>query len=227
MPSFVAVKKVLFCGLLLALGVLLFNSQDLLIVSAEWLREQGLSGMLLYSLAYVFATVTVAPGLALAMGAGFIYGPTQGLLIIVPASIIGSMLAFFLGRTFLRNFAQKKLGAWPHYAQIEKKLAERGLFFLTLLFAYPLTPFRLLNYAVSLSTISLHRFVIVLSLSMAVHLFPFVYCGSLAGDLSQATHSSLFSFCQEMPFFTLGIFLSATLLFVLLFWCYRRMMAQN
>lgn len=216
-------KQIALMSLIASIGFALFLGHTNIVSGLEWVRYQGLAGIFLYGLIYILATITVAPGLALAMGAGFIYGPFTGMLIVVPASIIGGMIAFFLGRSCFRTYALARLAKWPFYPKFNKAISEKGFAFILVLFAYPLTPFRILSYVVSLTNLSAMKFLIILVVSMTIHMLPYVYCGSLASDLTQASNTSALSVAGSNPWLTCAIFLSAGCAFMLLSFYYRRL----
>lgn len=220
------IKQLMALITFLGLTVAAFFCQDLIFSSAEWIKAQGLPGMLLFGLIYALATALIAPGLAMAMGAGYIYGPWLGLAVLTPASIVGSMAAFVLGRTYFRNFAQKNLEKWPHYPHFENAISTRGFWFLTLLFAYPLTPFRMLNYAISVTHFPTFKFLLVLLLSMGLHLLPYVYCGSIASNLNAAASSSIWTFFGDSPLLSASFFFGAIASFVVLFRYCRQILNQ-
>src|SRR6185369_11590932 len=68
-----------------------------------WVRGFGPAGAVVYALIYVGA-VLFFPASLLTAGAGLIYGPVVGFLIVSPASVLGATLAFLVARYFARDW---------------------------------------------------------------------------------------------------------------------------
>ena len=146
---------------------------------AAWSRDAGLVGALVYGVGYVVSTVLVLPGSALTLGAGFAWGPVWGVALVSPVSVLASTAAFVLGRTLLRSFAERKVGADARLLALDRAIGERGLEIVILLRLSPVLPFNLLNYGLSLTRVRLRDYV----LGSAIGMFPatvlYVYLGSL------------------------------------------------
>jgi uncharacterized membrane protein YdjX (TVP38/TMEM64 family) len=138
---------------------------------------------------YVISTVALLPGSILTLAAGFAYGPVWGLAIASPASIAGATCAFLFGRTLLRGWAERKVGASSRVRAIDAAVGREGLKLVFLLRLSPLIPFNVLNYALSLTRITLGRYVLASAVGMLPGTALYVYLGSLApaaADLSSA-----------------------------------------
>src|SRR5712691_5137225 len=64
-----------------------------------WVQSAGAQGIVVFTLAYVVATVLFLPGTILTLGAGFAYGVVVGTAVVWVASNAGAAAAFLLGRT--------------------------------------------------------------------------------------------------------------------------------
>ena len=71
-----------------------------------WIRGAGAPGVAAYALLYVVATVVLAPGSVLTLGAGFAYGPLWGTLLVWPVSTLAATAAFVIARTFGRGWVE-------------------------------------------------------------------------------------------------------------------------
>ncbi|MGQ0732709.1 MAG: TVP38/TMEM64 family protein [Acidobacteriota bacterium] len=168
----------------------------LLLPLAEWTvrlaaraRETGPLGAAVFFVAYILSTVAGLPGSILTLGAGFAYGPFWGLALASPSSIAGATAAFLLGRTLLRDWAARKVGASAKGRAIELAVARDGFKLVLLLRLSPLFPFNVLNYVLSLSTVRLRDYVAASAIGMLPGTALYVYLGSLApaaADLSSA-----------------------------------------
>lgn len=187
--------RVLLIGV--SLGVLAAAAYFLPI--AEWTtsladggRAMGGLGVALFFAAYIVATIVFLPGSLLTLAAGFAYGPVWGLAIASPASVAGATCAFLLGRTVLRGWAARKVGASPRARAIDAAVEREGFKLVLLLRLSPLIPFNVLNYALSLTRVRPSAYVLASFLGMLPATALYVYLGSLApaaAELSTASRS--------------------------------------
>lgn len=174
---------------LVAAGFLL-PLKDWTIQLAEWARGTGTLGVTVFILAYVVSTVLGLPGAILTLAAGFAYGPVWGLAIASPASVAGATCAFMLGRTLLHDWAVRRVGESPRIRSIDAAVARDGFKLVLLLRLSPLFPFNVLNYALSLSRVSLPAYVGASFLGMLPGTAMYVYLGSLAPAAAELTSAS-------------------------------------
>ncbi|MDE3154468.1 MAG: TVP38/TMEM64 family protein [Acidobacteriota bacterium] len=165
-------------ALLVAVRLLPFG--DWVLRLAAVIRSTGLPGVALFIVIYVVSTVALLPGSILTLVAGFAWGPVWGLAVASPASVAGATAAFALGRTVLRGWVGRKLEAMPRGRAIDRAVGEKGFRLVLLLRLSPIVPFNLLNYALSLSDISIGRYVLASFVGMLPGTWLYVYLGSLA-----------------------------------------------
>ncbi len=190
---------IIACFLAVFAAAIFLPQKTLLVDFVVWVQQAGLMGQLIFALIYTVATITVMPGMPLALGAGFIYGWVAALFIIVPASILGGIISFLIGRYLSQSRAHKFIKKIPHFNAIDASIEQNGFLLVFLLFAYPLTPFRMLNYALSVTTIHFKTFSWGLSLSMVPHMIPYVYLGSLLSSYEQIIDGSFFKLILQSP----------------------------
>ena len=140
-------------------------------------------GIFVFILVYVFWVSGLLPGSWLSMLSGFLYGTWLGSLIVFLGAFFGAHLTFYLTRTFLKEWAQKKVVNFPKIKIMEKAVQREGLKVILLTRLSPLFPFGLLNVAYGLSEIKILDF----TLGM-IGILPgtILYCslGSLALKVS-------------------------------------------
>tara|TARA_B100000965_G_scaffold320983_1_gene282160 strand:- start:1488 stop:2108 length:621 start_codon:yes stop_codon:yes gene_type:complete len=140
-------------------------------------------GIFVFILVYVFWVSGLLPGSWLSMLSGFLYGTWLGSLIVFLGAFFGAHLTFYLSRTFLKEWAQKKVVNFPKIKIMEKAVQREGLKVILLTRLSPLFPFGLLNVAYGLSEIKILDF----TLGM-IGILPgtILYCslGSLALKVS-------------------------------------------
>jgi uncharacterized membrane protein YdjX (TVP38/TMEM64 family) len=150
-----------------------------IIALASAARESGWIGITLFIVAYVAGTPALLPGSLLTLAAGFAYGPVWGVLLASPASVAGATLAFVLGRTLFRKWAEARLSTVPTMRALDSGLARGGFTLVLLLRLSPLFPFVLMNYALSLTGVRLRTYVLASFIGMLPGTAMYVYLGSL------------------------------------------------
>ncbi len=173
---------VLAAGVLSSLSFFPWSKWALELV--EWIRGAGALGVGVYALAYVAATLLLLPGSILTLGAGSAYGPLWGTLLVSPVSVLASTLAFLFGRGTARKWVSRRVEQDPRFNAIDEAVGESGLTIVLLLRLSPVFPFNLLNYALGLTRVSLHDYVLASLLGMLPGTFLYVYLGSLVTSAS-------------------------------------------
>jgi uncharacterized membrane protein YdjX (TVP38/TMEM64 family) len=180
--------RALFAVLAIVVLVLASRHVDLsqkTLALVSWSRDAGPLGALVYGLAYVLATVLFLPGSVLTLGAGFAWGTTLGVAIVSPVSVLAATAAFLLGRTLLRAKVERRLGAHPRFAAIDRAVGENGLKLVLLLRLSPVLPFNALNYALALTRVRLRDYVIGSAIGMFPATVLYVYLGTLVTSGSE------------------------------------------
>ncbi len=140
-------------------------------------------GVFIFIVLYALWVTCLLPGSWLSMLSGFIYGTWLGSLIVFLGAFLGAHLTFYLGRTFLKDWAQKKVSTFSKIKSIEKAVSREGrkLVFLTRL--SPLFPFGMLNFAYGLSDVKVLDFTLGM---LGIVPGTILYCsfGSLALEIS-------------------------------------------
>jgi len=109
-----------------------------------------------------FTNVCMMPTFPLMIGAGIIlpplYGPVPGQILAIMVTFcglwLGSMVAFHAGRTFLRDYAEKKKEGLAWMSVISEMIKGEGWWVVFLLRMSPLLPAEVFNYACSLTELT-------------------------------------------------------------------------
>lgn len=150
----------------------------------EAVRALHGTGAALYAVFFLLVTVAFVPASPLTAIAGFLYGPVWGALLISPAGLVSAVLAFGIGRTFLRPWVHKRLASRPREAAIDMAVARGGFRIVLLLRLASIVPFAPLSYALGASRVSFRDFVLASWLGLLPGTFLYVYVGSLASSVS-------------------------------------------
>ena len=133
---------------------------------------------------YALWVTLLLPGVWASMVAGALYGTWGGSFLVFLGACLGAEAAFLLGRTWLRDWARRRLLAFPKLQAIAEGVSREGLKLVLLTRLSPAFPFSLLNFAYGLSEVSLRDYTLGL-----VGIIPgtILFCGlgALAGDVAR------------------------------------------
>lgn len=169
-----------------ALGAIFFFPINQWVLNlVAWIQSVGVSGVIVYVLTYIIATLLLLPGSILTLGAGFAYGPIWGTLLVSPVSVLASVLSFLFGRSIARNWVSHKIKHDPRFSRIDHAIAYNGFKIVFLLRLSPVIPYNILNYALGLTQVRLHDYVAASFLGMLPGTMLYVYLGSLVTNASE------------------------------------------
>lgn len=198
-----------------AAALVLLPVREWTVSLVTWIRSLGSVGVAVYAIVYMLSPVIMFPASLLTLAAGFLYGPLWGTLLVSPVSVIGSTLAFLLGRTVARERIQRQIESNARFSAIDAAVETTGLKVVFLLRLSPIFPFNLLNYALGLTRVRLRDYILGSFLGMLPGTFLYVYLGSSVANLaSLASHKTASGGVAEHLLFWGG--LAATILVVVL-----------
>ncbi len=155
------------------------------IALVERVRHAGAAGVAIFAAIYLIAPLLLLPASALTLGAGFLYGPLWGTLLVSPLSVAAASIAFLLGRTLARRAVEKRALGDARLAAIDRAVGESGFRIVLLLRLSPVIPFNLLNYVLGLTRVGFGTFVLASFVGMLPGTFLFVNLGSAATSAAQ------------------------------------------
>ncbi len=185
------------------------------IALAGHIRGAGARGVAIFILVYVAAEVALVPGSLLTMAAGFAYGPVGGLLVASPASVLAATTAFFLSRTALRGWIQKRIAHSPKTRALDRVVGQNSFKLILLLRLSPLIPFNLLNYALGLSDVPIGRYMVASFVGMLPGTWLYVYLGSLATTAAGLTEAGRGGGSARLTVTIAGLIATAAAVFVI------------
>ncbi len=142
------------------------------------------AGALAFVPLYALWVTLLLPGVWASMLAGALYGTIWGSVVVLVGASLGAEAAFLLGRTWLRQWARRRLEALPKLLAIEQAVSREGLKLVLLTRLSPVFPFSLLNLAYGLSDVSLRDYSIGL-IGIVPGTILFCGLGALAGDVAR------------------------------------------
>jgi len=144
-------------------------------------RQWGLVAPVAFMLLYAVAVVALVPASVLTMAGGAVFGLVRGVAFSFGGALLGSTVAFLLGRYVARRVIERKLATMPRFAAIDRAVSAEGRRIVFLLRLSPIVPFNFLNYALGVSRISIKDFAIA-SAGMLPGAVMYAYAGKVTGE---------------------------------------------
>jgi len=177
----------------------------------EKIESLGALGPPAFVLTYALAAVLFAPGSALTLAAGAIFGLWRGALYSLLGATAGSCLAFALARSLARGIVERRIAGDEKFAAVDRAIAREGRKVVFLLRLSPAFPFNFLNYALGLTRVRFGDYLLA-SLGMIPGAFLYAYYGKLAGTVAAALAGGAAPEKGKEYYLVLGAGLVATVL---------------
>jgi uncharacterized membrane protein YdjX (TVP38/TMEM64 family) len=145
---------------------------------------QSPAGAALFVPFYALWVTLLLPGVWASMLAGALYGTLLGSLVVFVGASLGAIAVFLLGRSWLREWARRRMAAAPKLLAVEQAVSREGLRLVLLTRLSPAFPFSLLNLAYGLSEVSLRDYCLGL-IGILPGTVLFCALGALAGDVAR------------------------------------------
>jgi uncharacterized membrane protein YdjX (TVP38/TMEM64 family) len=170
--------------------VLLSPVERWLIELADWIRDAGVTGMLVFVAAYVVGALVFAPAFVLTLLAGFAYGPLHGTLLVWPTATLAAALAFLMGRFVARDWVSRRAKKHPRFGALDQAIGREGWKLVVLMRLSPVFPYNLLNYALGLTQIPFWHYLLATGAGMLPGTVMYVYLGSLITSASRLSEGA-------------------------------------
>jgi uncharacterized membrane protein YdjX (TVP38/TMEM64 family) len=203
---------------LIAIVVALFLAMKFLPVQ-EWLRnfndwvgQMGVAGIFIFIIVYAVATVLLAPGAILTIGAGFAFGLWKGFLAVSGGATLGASLAFLVARFIARDKIETIAQRNEKFRRIDSAIGKQGAKLIFLLRLSPVIPFNLSNYFYGLTGVKFWPYVLASWIGMMPGTLLYVYIG-VAGKAAVSAAAGGEAMKHGWQYWTfLGIGLLATMI---------------
>ena len=202
---------------LIAIVIVLLLAMRFLPVQ-QWLRnfndlvsQMGVAGIFIFIFVYAFATVLLAPGSVLTIGAGFAFGLWKGFLAVSAGATLGASLAFLVARFIARGKIESVSQRHEKFRKIDNAIGKQGAKLIFLLRLSPVIPFNLSNYFYGLTSVEFWPYVLASWIGMMPGTFLYVYIGA-AGKAAVAAATGGEAMKHGWQYWTfMGIGLAATI----------------
>lgn len=151
---------------------------------STWVEGAGTLGVLAFIAIYALLAGVGFPALPLTLAAGVIYGPLKGTLVVSPASTLGALLAFLLGRGFFRDWVRMKASTDVRLGALDAAVAKEGWRLVALLRLSPVFPFNVLNMTLGATGMAMLPYLLASWIAMLPGTFLFVSLGAAASQAS-------------------------------------------
>jgi len=109
----------------------------------DWVGQMGITGIFIFIGVYAVATVLMAPGSILTIGAGFAFGLWKGFLAVSAGATFGASLAFLVARFIARDKIESLARRNETFRKIDNAIGKEGAKLIFLLRLSPVIPFNL------------------------------------------------------------------------------------
>jgi uncharacterized membrane protein YdjX (TVP38/TMEM64 family) len=176
----------------------------------DWVGQIGVLGIFIFIGVYALATVLLAPGSILTIGAGFTFGLWKGFFAVSGGATLGAALAFLLARFIARAKIQAIAQRSEKFREIDSAIGKQGAKLIFLLRLSPVVPFNLSNYFYGLTAVKFWPYVLVSWIGMMPGTFLYVYIGT-AGKAALAVAAGGGAMKHSWQYWAfLGVGLAAT-----------------
>ena len=145
---------------------------------SAWVEKLGPFGVVVFALIYAAATVLFIPGSLLTIAAGLIFGVALGTLAAWSGAVLGSSLAFLIGRYFARAKIEAKTKGNAKFEAIDEAIGKQGWKMIGLLRLSPLIPFNVSNYFYGITKVGFWPYVAASAVGMLPGTLLYVYLGA-------------------------------------------------
>jgi uncharacterized membrane protein YdjX (TVP38/TMEM64 family) len=144
----------------------------------DWVGQMGVAGIFISIGVYAVATVLLAPGVILTIGAGFAFGLWKGFLAVSAGATLGASLAFLVARFIARDKVEAIAKRSEKFRNIDNAIGKQGAKLVFLLRLSPVIPFNLSNYFYGLTGVKFWPYVLASWIGMMPGTFLYVYIGT-------------------------------------------------
>ncbi len=179
-PKSAIIRLIVLIGIVIALFLTMkvLPVQQWLRNFNDWVGQMGVVGIFIFIIVYAVATVLLAPGSVLTIGAGFTFGLWKGFLAVSGGSTLGAALAFLVARFIARERVAVIAQRNEKFRAIDSAIGKQGAKLIFLLRLSPVIPFNLSNYLYGLTGVKFWPYVLASWIGMMPGTFLYVYIGT-------------------------------------------------
>jgi uncharacterized membrane protein YdjX (TVP38/TMEM64 family) len=213
-PKSAIVRLVALVGVVIALFLAMkfLPVREWLTNFNDWVGQMGVLGIFIFICVYAVATVLLAPGAILTIGAGFAFGLWKGFLAVSAGATLGASLAFLVARFIAREKIETVAQRNDKFRKVDNAIGRQGAKLIFLLRLSPVIPFNLSNYFYGLTGVRFWPYVLASWIGMMPGTFLYVYIGT-AGKAAVAAAAGGEAVKHGWQYWTfMGVGLAATVI---------------
>eukprot|EP00761_Pharyngomonas_kirbyi_P004766 gb/GECH01004771.1/.p1 GENE.gb/GECH01004771.1/~~gb/GECH01004771.1/.p1 ORF type:complete len:336 (+),score=65.73 gb/GECH01004771.1/:1-1008(+) len=142
-------------------------------------------GAIIIDVSYAIGLLLFLPATPFDLVCGLLFGMWLGTLITSLGSICGAIIAFFLGRTLLRKWAENATKHRPTLLALDRAVEQQAFKLVFLSRVSPLLPYPLLNYFFGVTKVKWTTYIIATYLGILPSTFVNCYFGSMLRNINE------------------------------------------
>jgi uncharacterized membrane protein YdjX (TVP38/TMEM64 family) len=188
---------------------------------SKTIAGMGAWGPVLCFSVVLLVCVAMLPLFPCIVACGVIFGFVPGVVVVMPAALLGALISAVMGRTVLREQVLESMKSRPRWQAVIHRFQERGFVLVILARCVPALPFGMQNCALGAIGISLSSVFLGTLVGMAPAISAGLYIGHTIGDVGQlqeGVHQGEFDVLKTALLVLGGLAIAA------LFWWTNRIM---
>ncbi|QDV35236.1 TVP38/TMEM64 family protein [Tautonia plasticadhaerens] len=145
-------------------------------------ERAGAWGYVGFALVYAAGVVLMAPGSALTLASGYLFGPVAGAALAAASATLGASAAFLVARGVARGAVRRRVEGDRRFRAVDRAVSARGGRVVLLLRLSPIVPFNVLNYALGLTGVRFGAYALASFAGMLPGSAAYAFIGASAGD---------------------------------------------
>jgi uncharacterized membrane protein YdjX (TVP38/TMEM64 family) len=164
--------------------------------------------VLIFITVYVVVNLWFPAAAVITLLGGFLFGTILGTIYVDIAAVLGSVLPFWISRSFAGDWIQRR---WSHYLKgFNKEISRRGYIYLMLVRMIPLMPYIVTNFLMGLTRIKTWTFIWTTALGSLPGIIVFCYLGRQL--LTMKSIEDIYSSEVILAFVLLAIFVGSAII---------------
>jgi len=160
-------------------------AQRYLLDFMNWINDiQPLYGTITLTIMYAFAMIFCFPGTPFNLAAGFLFGVWLGTAVTVVGCDLGATLAFMIGRTLGKDWAQEQVAKSKKFTLVNMAVEKNAWLIIFLVRLSPVLPFGLCNYLFGVTKVKFSSYWTATTCGLIPCTVAYTYLGSLMRNLT-------------------------------------------
>lgn len=170
-------------GVIALTAILKDDISSFLETFVQQVEGMGPYGLFAFAGMYILLETLAVPATPLTLTAGYLFGQTEGTLVVSCASTVAAFLAFAISRYAARDKIAELAAGNKQFIAIDKAIKKDGFKFVFLLRLSPLLPFAASNYLYGLTSVEIRPYILASWLGMLPGTWAYVSAGSIGRDI--------------------------------------------